>query len=1011
MNPQYIQQLQQQKQPGPQYVNSFGVPSCDGPQQNIKVPQQYPTQKLMSGLSLPPQKSGIVPRPAPPILTESSNALSQNPPIIQQRPPMVGGSMPIQQPGLMPQQQGRIQNHQPGYPINYQQNQQQQQQQQQDSYNLQRSQYQLGANMPGTSSGYPVNQPGRQANGPDSDKMPLQQPGQILQQPGRIQNFQQPGYPINYTPQPLQDLYNIQRNQYQQPGVNMPGTTSPGYQPSQQGQQAKRLDPDTMPSPIQVMQDDQKTRGGEFITNQKGLVPPFVTTKFIVKDQGNASPRFIRSTIYAVPTTSDIMKQTGVPFGLIISPMAKIVDGENEPPIVNMGDMGPVRCVRCKAYMCPFMQFIDAGRRFQCLFCHATTEVPSEYFQHLDHTGQRMDRYERPELMLGTYEFIATKDYCRNNTIPKPPVFIFVIDVSYNNIKSGLINLICSEMKNILKNLPKDTSQDKTKMKVGFITYSNTVHFYNINSNLTQPQMMVVGDVHEIFMPLLDGFLCDANESGAVIDSLMTQIPSMFADTRETETILAPAIQAGIEALKASGCPGKLIVLHSSLPIAEAPGKLKNRDDRKLLGTDKEKTILAPQNNIYNNLGQDCVNVGCSVDLYLFNNSYIDIATIGQVCRLSGGEVFKYTYFQADTDGDRLITDIINNISRPIAFDSVMRVRTSTGVRPTDFYGHFYMSNTTDMEIASIDCNKAIGVEIKHDDKLNDDDGVYIQVALLYTSCSGIRRLRIINLSLKTSSQMAELYRTCDPDAIINFFSKQCVFELSKSTPKLIKDNLITKCATILGAYRKHCALPFSASRLVLPECMKLLPLYVNCLLKSDALSGGSDMTVDDRSYIMMVVSTMPVYTSVIYFYPRLLPLHDININDDDLPQQLRCSIDKFIDDGAFLLENGIHMFFWLGLGLSAEWIQAVFGSPVADTDRTSLPVIDNPLNKRVRDIIAQVRAERHHCMRLTIVRQRDKLEMVLRHFLVEDRGNDGSPGYVDFLCHMHKEIKALLNQ
>lgn len=31
-----------------------------------------------------------------------------------------------------------------------------------------------------------------------------------------------------------------------------------------------------------------------------------------------------------------------------------------------------------------------------------------------------------------------------------------------------------------------------------------------------------------------------------------------------------------------------------------------------------------------------------------------------------------------------------------------MRVRTSTGVRPTDFYGHFFMSNTTDMEIAAI---------------------------------------------------------------------------------------------------------------------------------------------------------------------------------------------------------------------------------------------------------------------------------------------------------------------
>lgn len=68
---------------------------------------------------------------------------------------------------------------------------------------------------------------------------------------------------------------------------------------------------------------------------------------------------------------------------------------------------------------------------------------------------------------------------------------------------------------------------------------------------------------------------------------------------------------------------------------------------------------------------------------------------------------------------------------------------------------------------------QAVAVEIKHDDKLTEDEGVYIQAALLYTSCGGIRRLRILNLSLKTSSQMAELYRTCDLDAIVNYFSKQ----------------------------------------------------------------------------------------------------------------------------------------------------------------------------------------------------------------------------------------------
>lgn len=117
--------------------------------------------------------------------------------------------------------------------------------------------------------------------------------------------------------------------------------------------------------------------------------------------------------MYNVPATADLMKQCAVPFSLIISPFARTIEKELSPPIVDFGEMGPVRCIRCKAYMSPFMQFIDAGRRFQCMFCKATTEVPAEYFQHLDHTGQRVDKYERPELVLGTYEFVATKDYCR----------------------------------------------------------------------------------------------------------------------------------------------------------------------------------------------------------------------------------------------------------------------------------------------------------------------------------------------------------------------------------------------------------------------------------------------------------------------------------------------------------------------------------------------------------------------------------------------------------------------
>ena len=104
-----------------------------------------------------------------------------------------------------------------------------------------------------------------------------------------------------------------------------------------------------------------------------------------------------------------------------------------------------------------------------------------------------------------------------------------------------------------------------------------------------------------------------------------------------------------------------------------------------------------------------------------------------------------------------------------------------------------------------------------------------------------------------------------------------------ETNPKTVKENLISNCAQILACYRKNCASPSSAGQLILPECMKLLPLYTNCLLKSDALAGGPDVGCDDRAFLMSAVSSMDLATSVAFFYPRLFPIHDLK--DGEMPR------------------------------------------------------------------------------------------------------------------------------
>ncbi|XP_078660554.1 protein transport protein Sec24C-like isoform X10 [Branchiostoma floridae x Branchiostoma belcheri] len=839
-----------------------------------------------------------------------------------------------------------------------------------------------------------------------------------------------PGFQGGYGPPPTS-----QGGYGQPPGPGGMG----GYQgqPVAQPPQQRRLDPDQIPSParldpdlipsrIQVIEDDRTSRGGQqFATNTRGLMPPLVTTDFLTIDQGNCNPAFMRATMYNIPCTADMYKQCSVPMSLVIKPFAQLKPQEAQLCVVDHGTAGPVRCNRCKAYMCPFMQFVEGGRRFMCSFCSCVTDVPDTYFAHLDHTGRRIDVYQRPELACGSYEFIATLDYCKNNQPPNPPAFIFMIEASYNSVKNGMLPLLTKHLKGLLDTLPREDGQDESSIRVGFVTFNKVLHFYNVKGTLAQPQMLVVSDVADVFLPLLDGFLVTVQEARAVIDSLLEQIPQMFSDTRETEICLGPVVQAGLEALKAADCAGKLFVFQTSLPLAEAPGKLKNRDDRKLLGTDKEKTLFQPQTSFYQTLGKDCVAQGCCVDIFLFPNQYVDVATVSEVCKLTGGQLYKYNFFtteqtgqhhnpmEAVNDGERFIQDLTQDIQRPIVFDAIMRVRTSTGFRPTDFLGNFYMSNTTDVELAAMDCDKAVAVDFKHDDKLSEELGAYVQCAVLYTSVSGQRRLRVHNLSLNCCSTMADLYKSCEMDAIMNILSKQAVRSVVNSTPKAIREQLMAQCANILATYRKNCASPSSAGQLILPECMKLLPLYVNCVLKSDALQGGAETSTDDRAWLMHLLSSMDISSSGAFFYPRLLPLHNLSPDKDDVPTAIRCSIERLKDNGVYLLENGVSMFMWIGMNVDAEWIQSVFGvQSVAqiDIDSGTLLSLDNPLSARVRNLVQHIRSQRSRFMKLTIVRQRDKLEPWFQHFLVEDKGLYGGASYVDFLCHMHKEIRNLLS-
>ena len=92
--------------------------------------------------------------------------------------------------------------------------------------------------------------------------------------------------------------------------------------------------------------------------------------------------------------------------------------------------------------------------------------------------------------------------------------------------------------------------------------------------------------------------------------------------------------------------------------------------------------------------------------------------------------------------------------------------------------------------------------------------------------------------------------------------------------------------------------------------------------MKSDALSEGCELGCDYRAFHMSCVNSMDVTSSVVYFYPRLIPLHNTSDQEQGVPDQIRCTIEKVRDDGVYLLENGIDVLLFVGLATDSAWIQ-----------------------------------------------------------------------------------------
>ncbi|XP_030943017.1 protein transport protein Sec24-like At3g07100 [Quercus lobata] len=722
----------------------------------------------------------------------------------------------------------------------------------------------------------------------------------------------------------------------------------------------------------------------------------------------NCNPRFLRLTTSGIPNSQSLASRWHLPLGAVVCPLAEAPDGE-EVPVVNFVSTGIIRCRRCRTYVNPYVTFTDAGRKWRCNICSLLNDVPGDYFAHLDATGKRIDLDQRPELTKGSVEFVAPTEYMMRP--PMPPVYFFLIDVSVSAVRSGMIEVVAQTIRSCLDELP-----GYPRTQIGFATFDSAIHFYNMKSSLTQPQMMVVSDLDDIFVPLPDDLLVNLSESRSVVETFLDSLPSMFQDNVNVESAFGPALKAAFMVMSQLG--GKLLIFQNTLPSLGV-GRLKLRgDDLRVYGTDKEHMLRIPEDQFYKQMAAELTKYQIAVNVYAFSDKYTDIASLGTLAKYTGGQVCYYPGFQFAIHGEKLRHELARDLTRETAWESVMRIRCGKGVRFTSYHGNFMLRSTDLMALPAVDCDKAYAMQLTLEETLLTTQTVYFQVALLYTASCGERRIRVHTAAAPVVADLGEMYRQADVGAVVSVFSRLAIEKTLSSKLEDARNSVQLRIVKALKEYRNLYAVQHRlGGRIIFPESLKFLPLYGLALCRSTPLRGGyADAPLDERCSAGYTMMTLPVKKLLKLLYPSLIRLDEYLLKasaqvDDfkNLEKRLPLAAENLDSRGLYLYDDGFRFNIWFGRALSPDVAMNLLGADfAAELSKVTLSERENEMSRKLMRILKKFRESDpsyYHLCHLVRQGEQPREGFLLLSNLVEDQMG-GANGYVDWILQIHRQVQ-----
>ncbi|OWB75162.1 hypothetical protein B5S31_g5024 [[Candida] boidinii] len=761
--------------------------------------------------------------------------------------------------------------------------------------------------------------------------------------------------------------------------------------------------------------------------------------------ENNSPPDYFRSTLNVIPTTSSMLKKSKLPLALVVRPYISLHDSERPIPVVD--DTVISRCRRCRSYINPFITFNENGRRWRCNFCGLLNDVPSA-FDYNPITSTSANRMERKELNYSVVEFVAPSEYMVRP--PQPLVYVFILDVSMASIQNGYLATVTRTILDSLDRIPNKNE----RAKVAFLAVDSNITYFTIPNDDEEEKnisMMIVSDLDDILIPSPDQLLVNLKTARKNIEKLLTNFSEYFNNNNEEGFALGPSLKSAHKLINSIG--GKLIVFSSSLPNLGI-GSLSIRDEESVSNKPKEaSTLLTANNSFYKSFAVECNKSQVTVDMFLAGSTYQDVATLSNLPRYTSGQTHFYPAWSANRIEDitKLTKEISNHLSMEICLEAVMRVRGSSGLRMSAFYGNFFNRSSDLCSFPTFPRDQSYVIEMSIDEYIGKPY-VYCQAAILHTTSFGERRIRVMTLGIPTSKELRDIYASADQLAITNYYAQKAIEKTLSSSLNESRDYLTKSLVDILSTYKKELVAGNIGSSSPLQLCtnLRMLPLLLHSLTKHIGFRSGR-VPSDHRSAALNKLGSLPLPKLINYIYPTVYSLHSMeddcglpriiestteeqedesNVNNQNgeivLPEPINASAAQLARFGLYLINNTSEIFLWIGGDAIPQLVLDVFGvENIADVPigKNELPELDNEFNIRVRNIISTIRegidsityenlyiirgpSANENAYTTNTNREVIPLRLWCLSDLVEDRANNNL-SYKEFLAQLREKISS----